>query len=152
MYSYRLRAERETWETLLRPPPNKEPILPPLPSTPADPATSDASVLSDATQITALQSLRSLASDFQPSFIAATSSRLQTINSNLEFEVDKFANNVHTLGVYKDAAERIAEDVLATGAEALEKRDKEGRSRANGEAGEVGTRDVLRALSRVVDR
>lgn len=48
--------------------------------------------------------------------------------------------------------ERAADDVLAMGAEALEKRDREGKKRANGEEGEVGMRDVLRSLSRVIDR
>lgn len=152
MYSYRLKTERETWESLLRPPPDEAPLLPPLPSTPADPSTIDASLISNPTQAATLQTLKSLASDFQPSLPAATTSRLQKINQNLEFEVDKFTSNVHALGAYKDAAERVADDVLAMGAEVLEKRDREGRSRANGDAGEVGTRDVLRALSRVIDR
>ena len=77
---------------------------------------------------------------------------MQTVNRNLEFEIDKFANSVHTLDTFKDAADRVADDILAMGAGALEKRDREGKRRANGEAGEVGTRDVLRALSRVIDR
>ena len=127
-------------------------MLPPLPLISADPATIDASSLSEPTQAAALQTLQSLASDLQPSLTAAASSRLQRINQNLEFAVDKFASNVHALGIYKDAAERVAHDVLAMGAEALEKRDREGKKRANGEEGEVGMRDVLRSLSRVIDR
>ncbi|KAK4696675.1 kinetochore protein Mis13/DSN1, partial [Lecanoromycetidae sp. Uapishka_2] len=148
----RLKAERETWESLLRPPLDKTPMLPPLPPTPSDPSTINASLLSDPIQVTALQTLQSLATDFQPSLSAATSHRLQTINQNLDFEIDKFATNVHALGAYKDAAERVADDILSTGAEALENRDREGKKRANGEAGEVGTRDVLKALSRIIDR
>lgn len=151
-YLYSLKTERETWESLLGPPPDKIPMLPPLSPTPANPSTIDDGLLSDPTQSIALQTIQSLASDYQPSLTAATSSRLQTINQNLEFEVDKFASNVHALGAYKDAAERVADDVLAMGAEALERRDGEGRARANGQAGEPGTRDVLRDLSRVIDR
>ncbi len=59
---------------------------------------------------------------------------------------------MHALGAYKDAAERIADDVLGMSAEALEKRDQEGKARAAGKVGEPGTRDVLRGLSRVIDR
>ena len=46
----------------------------------------------------------------------------------------------------------MADNVLDMSAEALEERDREGRVRAAGEAGEPGIRDVLRGLSRVVDR
>ena len=81
------------------------------------------------------------------------SSRIQSINQNLEFEVDKFAHNVHALDAYKDAAEKVADNVLGMSAEALEKRDQEGRARAAGEeGGEPGLREVLRGLSRVIDR
>jgi len=58
---------------------------------------------------------------------------------------------VHALGAYKDAAEGVADDVLGVCAGRLEKREGEGRKRAGGD-GEVGMRDVLRGLSRVVDR
>lgn len=66
--------------------------------------------------------------------------------------MDKFAHNVHALGAYKDAAEKVADDVLGMSAEALEKRDQEGKARAAGEGGEPAMRDVLRGLSRVIDR
>lgn len=63
---------------------------------------------------------------------------------------------MHALGAYKDAAERVADEVLGLGAEALERREREGRERAitggGGEKGEVGMRDVLRGLSRVIER
>lgn len=59
---------------------------------------------------------------------------------------------MHALGAYKDAAENVADDILGVSAEALEKRDVEGRARAGGENGNVGMRDVLRGLSRVIDR
>lgn len=59
---------------------------------------------------------------------------------------------MHTLSAYKDAAERVADDILGVSADALQKRDVEGRARAVGDNGTVGTRDVLRGLSRVIDR
>ena len=46
----------------------------------------------------------------------------------------------------------MADDVLGMTAEALEKRDQEGKARAAGEGGGPGIRDVLRGLSRVIDR
>lgn len=148
----RLQAERQTWESLLRPPPDSAVLLPPLPLDPPAPSTIDSNLLSDPSQTAALETLQSSTSDFQPSLSAVTSSRLQGINQNLEFEVDKFAHNVHALGAYKDAAERMAHDVLGMSAEALEKRHQEGKARAAGEGGEPGMRDVLRGLSRVIDR
>ncbi|CAF9930677.1 MAG: hypothetical protein ALECFALPRED_004703 [Alectoria fallacina] len=148
----RLQTERQTWESLLRPPPDSAVLLPPLPSDPPPPSTIDPHLLSDPSQTAALETLQSFTSDFQPSLSALTSSRLQSINQNLEFEVDKFAHNVHALGAYKDAAERIADNVLGMSAEALEKRHQEGSARAAGEASEIGMRDVLRGLSRVIDR
>ncbi|KAF6221195.1 hypothetical protein HO133_002050 [Letharia lupina] len=148
----RLQTERQTWESLLRPPPDSAVLLPPLPLDPPAQLAIDSNLLSDPAQTAALETLQSLTSDFQPSLSAITSSRLQAINQNLEFDVDKFAHNVHALGAYKDAAERIADEVLGLSAEALEKRDREGKARAAGEGGEPGMRDVLRGLSRVVDR
>ena len=66
--------------------------------------------------------------------------------------MDKFAHHIHALGAYKDAAEKVADDILGISADALEKRDREGKVRATGESGEPGMRDVLRGLSRVIDR
>jgi len=56
---------------------------------------------------------------------------------------------VHALGAYKGAAEGVADRVLGVSAERLEEREGEGRERAGGE---VGMRDLLRGLSRVVER
>ena len=148
-----LQTERQTWESLLRPPPDSAVLLPPLPSDPPPPSTIDSNVLSDPSQKAALDTLQSFTSDFQPSLSGTISLRLQSINQNLEFEVDKFAHNVHAFGAYRDAAERIADDALSMSAEALETRDQEGKARASsGQSGEPGMRDVLRGLSRVIDR
>ena len=59
---------------------------------------------------------------------------------------------MHALGALKSAAERVADDVLGLCAEALEHRERMGRDRANEKGEEVGIRDVLRGLSRVIDR
>ena len=60
---------------------------------------------------------------------------------------------MHALSAYKSAAESIADDVLGLCADALERRERMGQERANEKGGdEVGIRDVLRGLSRVIDR
>lgn len=137
-------------------------MLQPHPHTPPSPSAIDANLLSDPTQIAALQTLQSLVSvsgdHHQPSsstlssLAATTSARLQPINHNLEFQIDKFTNNVHALSAYKSAAESIADDVLGLCVDALERRERMGQERANEKGDEVGIRDVLRGLSRVIDR
>lgn len=56
------------------------------------------------------------------------------------------------LNSYQQATDRVAGEVLDISAEALEEREKEGRRRDGygGEAEEVGVRDVLRGLSRII--
>ena len=68
--------------------------------------------------------------------------------------MDKFGTNIHTLSTFRNAAERVADDTLTTAAETLERREKEGTRRAVGEdeSGEASMRDVLRGLSRIIDR
>ncbi|KAL8696468.1 MAG: hypothetical protein Q9224_002780 [Gallowayella concinna] len=161
----KLQTERQTWETLLRPPPSDSLALLPLTPNP-QPQSISADLLADPNQISALSSLlrpddsnqntsttdphTTSSTDLQTSTLA----RLQNIisDNNLEFTIDTFATNIHALNSYQQAAGRVAGEVLSTSAEALEERDKEGRRRDGdgGEAGEVGMRDVLRGLSRVI--
>lgn len=76
-------------------------------------------------------------------------SRLWKVTHKIEFEIDKFADNIHVLASYIDDASLVADQALALSAAALEERDRKGRERAGG--GEVGVREVLRGLSRVID-
>ncbi|KAL9006836.1 MAG: hypothetical protein Q9188_000447 [Gyalolechia gomerana] len=174
----RLQTERQTWETLLRPP-SESLSLSPLTANP-DPHSLSPELLASPTQVSALSTLQSYipiststAPKSQPSTTSSkdkdpiiiprdlqssTTSRLRNITSHLEFSIDTFATNVHALNAYKTAADRVAGDVLAISAEALEERDLAGRKRRRDgdgvemEGEEVGMRDVLRGLSRVVDR
>ncbi|KAI4274665.1 MAG: hypothetical protein LQ337_003773 [Flavoplaca oasis] len=162
----KLQNERQTWETLLRPPASDPLALSPLSTTP-DPNTISPELLDDPSQVSALTSLlRPLenpqdapSTPLDPSIPNAdlqssTLTRLLKItgNNNLEFTIDTFANNIHTLNSYQQATDRVAGEVLAISAEALEEREKEGRRRDGdgGEAEEVGVRDVLRGLSRII--
>ncbi|KAL8890611.1 MAG: hypothetical protein Q9215_002257 [Flavoplaca cf. flavocitrina] len=159
----KLQNERQTWETLLRPPASNALALSPLSTTP-DPNTISSELLDDPSQVSALSSLlRPLenpqdasSTPTEPSIPYAdlqssTLTRLLNItgNNNLEFTIDTFANNIHTLNSYQQATDRVAGEVLAISAEALEEREKEGRRRDadGGEVEEVGVRDVLRGLN-----
>ncbi|KAI4164335.1 MAG: hypothetical protein LQ342_001981 [Letrouitia transgressa] len=159
----RLTTERETWESLLRPSSREPPLSPPQLA--PTPSSISANVLSSPAQKSALQTLQSFStgtatdqlSESSSDLLQSTSSRIQRATQNLEFEIDKFASNVHAIGSYKELAERVAGEVLSIGARALEEREKEGRRRRGAEGGEgesqeVGIRDVLRSLSRVIDR
>lgn len=172
---YRLQDERQTWERLLQP--ASAPLLSPFPAELQNPHTAiSTSLLSSPSQLTALSTLQSFypppnSSDTptqpqpqqqQPSssstLLATTSTRIQGIASNLEFEIDKFAENVHTLDQFQQGADHVAAGILAMSAEALEERERLGKEKERENAGleegegEIGTRDVLRGLSRVMDR
>ncbi|MCJ1461647.1 hypothetical protein MMC07_000244 [Pseudocyphellaria aurata] len=164
-----LQIERKSWDSLLRPP--TAPFLSP-PSPTLDPTALSADLLASSSQSALLATLvpevPSSSTDLsatkpptesssadppntntRPSLHATTSAQLQKLTHGLEFEIDKFAESVHLLGSYIDGAGQLAEDVLALSAAALEERDRAGRERAGG--AEVGVRDVLRGLSRVID-
>lgn len=159
----RLQTERQTWETLLRPPASDSLALASLTTLP-DPNTISSELLDDPSQVSALSSLRPHQKLQDPSssdppnantdLQSSTLTRFQnmTSNNNLEFTIDTFANNIHTLNSYQQATDRVAGEVLGISAEALEEREKEGRrrDRDGGEAEEVGVRDVLRGLSRII--
>lgn len=76
------------------------------------------------------------------------SHRLKSIQSDLEFKVDHFADGVHKLEQYQNTAGRVANKIQAIGAVRLEERDRDEKAAA-------GTRDlpmqeVLRSLSRIL--
>ncbi|KAL8742346.1 MAG: hypothetical protein Q9190_005157 [Brigantiaea leucoxantha] len=172
----RLSTERQTWESLLRPP-SPEPPLSPLQSAP-DPLSISSDLLSSPTQKFTLQTLRtfhcshtetyndgtqpsssSAPSSSSSNLLESTTSRLRNITQNLEFDIDSFAANVHVLANYKDVSERVADEVLRISARALEEREREGRTRRRGaedgregDGEEIRMKDVLRGLSRIIDR
>jgi len=162
-----LQTERHTWESLLQPPHQSLPTSSPY--EPANPHTISTDLLSSPAQLVALASLQSFhppptepqPSQPQPSTSTlhlSASSRIQHITTNLEFEIDTFAGNVHALEQYQTSAGRVADELLGISADALEERESIGRERERENAGleggeaEAGSRDVLRALSKVIDR
>ncbi|MCJ1351441.1 MAG: hypothetical protein MMC33_001425 [Icmadophila ericetorum] len=144
----RLQAERQQWEALLKPPKDTN-------AQPSYIAESSSALLHDISpdllsesQATILQSLQSLHLPKAPSLAQTTRQRIEQITSNIEFDVDSFAENTHILEQFQQAAEKIADDILALSAQALEERDKRGRAEGNG----LGTREILRGLSRAIER
>ncbi|KAI9877358.1 MAG: hypothetical protein M1830_004138 [Pleopsidium flavum] len=138
----RLQEERATWEELLKPL-NAPEIPPQSTSTVPKPSDIDPSLL-DPEQA---EILKTLTSHQNPGIVSSTSSRLLNISANLESTVDEFADGIHKLGQYREAADRVAGRVLGLAAGALEERDREGRRRARTE--DVDVKEVLRGLSRI---
>jgi hypothetical protein len=87
---------------------------------------------------------------------ADLSARINRICASIGPTIDAFADGVHTIAQYRDAAERISGGVLRICAENLEERDRRGRGRAAGIAetgnstpGHGDLTGVLRSLSRI---
>jgi kinetochore protein Mis13/DSN1 len=82
------------------------------------------------------------------------SSRINFISASLGPTIDAFADGMHQIAQYRDAADNVAGRVLKMCAGKLEDREKEGRRHALGETAEISTiKDelgcVLRSLSRL---
>lgn len=79
-----------------------------------------------------------------------TRSRLQAIQSSVEFSVDHLADSVHKMDLRVVTAGRQADEVLALGAERLREREEREREAAGTKA--MPTMEVLRSLSRILPR
>lgn len=78
-------------------------------------------------------------------------SRVETIFEDLQPSVDAFADRVHKVAQYRDAADNVASRVLSIAAEKLAEREDDSRRRAQPERDRSPRRDlgsVLRGLSR----
>lgn len=152
LFGFRLQAESQTWQSLLRPPPEHSLQLPPLPVE-MKPQQINPDTLSGPGQRAALSLISSASSHSTSSLAKVASTRLRNINQGLEFEVDRFGNNVHAIRMYKEVADRVAGEMLGMCSKALQERDVEGIHLSTQKAGgEPTTRDVLRTLSRTIDR
>jgi kinetochore protein Mis13/DSN1 len=142
----RLQAERQSLEALLRPP--SIPNILDQSNTHAGSPSAPPSLLSPCDA----QILESLASTRTSSEII--SSRLNAISVALGPTIDAFADGVHRIAQYRNAADNVAGRVLQMCADKLEDREKEGRRHALGEAAAMTTTkdevgNVLRSLSRL---
>jgi kinetochore protein Mis13/DSN1 len=136
----RIEEEKEMWLALRK----TEPVSPPSPLLPTDPdkllCEIDSKAL-DSEQATILASLQE-----GGSVAASAEDCLKRIASTLEFTVDQFADGLHKLGQYHEAADRIASRVLGLAAERLDGREKATLQAAGTE--NMPLQDVLRSLAR----
>lgn len=135
----RLQGEKATWEKMLSSSSTPSQSLRPDSKDPIDAA------LLDPSQTSILETLK--ASEALPSTLAA---RLQKITSELEPQVDAFADGVHHMAQYRVAAERVADRLLSSAAEKLEEREQKVREAAGTTS--MGAREVLSALAGVLNR
>jgi kinetochore protein Mis13/DSN1 len=162
---FRLQEEKRTWDDLLasttQPKPSAETADAEASSqSPLDisPQSINPSLL-DPSQADHLQTLLSNIS-LNPSdprtqsstTLETTKQRIGTIASSLEFKIDKLADGAHKLEQYRAGAQRLADRVLAVGAEKLEERDRGVREKSSGGSGQVDALDRLRGLSRVLNK
>lgn len=145
----RLKEEKKAWQALAKPLPEFEPLYPDSNSNNPDPtkAPLPESSLLDAEEAKILAFLTESDTAFS-SFRRRTRSRLQNVQSSLEFKIDHLADSVHKLDMRVSTAGREADKVLALSAARLKEREKQ-------EKGRVGTKDlpmleVLRSLGRIL--
>jgi kinetochore protein Mis13/DSN1 len=137
--SSRLRSERDALDALLRPP--SIPVMP-AQSTPDI----DKSLLneSDSAMLNLLRSRTNIAQD--------TSNRINSIQGSLGPSVDAFADGIHKVAQYRNAADAVAGSVLNVCSHKLAEREEQGRKNALDDQGRSPRRDlnsVLRGLSRI---
>ncbi|KAK3499702.1 Mis12-Mtw1 protein family-domain-containing protein [Neurospora hispaniola] len=140
----RLKEEKKAWQALAKPLPDLEPLYPD--SDPTKAPLPEPSLL-DAEEAKILASLVEPDTAFS-SFRRRTRSRLQNVQSSLEFKIDHLADSVHKLDMRVSTAGREADQVLMLSAARLKEREER-------EKGRVGTRDlptieVLRSLGRIL--
>ena len=136
----RIEEEKRMWLELQKIDPASS--NPPLPTDPDGILGDIDSEALDTEQATILASLRE-----GSSVAASAENRLKRIASTLEFTVDQFADGLHKLGQYHEAADRIAGRVLALAAERLDQREKATLRAAGTE--NMPLQDVLRSLARI---
>ncbi|KAL1875376.1 hypothetical protein Daus18300_003115 [Diaporthe australafricana] len=141
----RLKEIRKSWRALQAPLPQVSPLYPedgdpkkaPLPET----------ALLDAEEAKMLESLMDSSSSFAH-LKSTTRTRLQTVQSQVEFKVDHLADSVHKMDLRVVTAGRQADKVLASSSERLKEREEKERQAVGTKA--LPTMEVLRSLSRIL--
>ncbi|KAJ4396313.1 hypothetical protein N0V93_000532 [Gnomoniopsis smithogilvyi] len=141
----RLKEQRKSWRALQTPLPQVSPLYPPD----ADPKKAplpDASLL-DAEEATMLESLTNPSSSFAH-LKSTTRSRLQSIQSSVEFKVDNLADSIHKMNLRVMTAGKQADKVLALSSERL--KEREVREKEATGTKELPVMEVLRSLGRIL--
>ena len=139
----RLEVERAQLKAMKEP----APALPPLldeSGSPPSPSTLDSALL-DPEDANILSFLRTSSTK---DLVSKVGTRLKSIQENVEFQVDQFADGVHKLEQACQTMEVVTNKVLALSAVRLDERENEEREK-------IGTKDlpiqeVLRTLSRII--
>ncbi|KAG8169087.1 hypothetical protein KVR01_001836 [Diaporthe batatas] len=142
----RLKETRKSWRALQAPLPQVSPLYPPEDGGFEKAPLPDTTLL-DAGEVTMLESLTGPSSSFAH-LKSTTRSRLQTIQSGVEYKVDRLADSVHKMDLRVVTAGRQADKVLALSSERLKEREEKERQAAGTKA--LPTMEVLRSLSRIL--
>jgi kinetochore protein Mis13/DSN1 len=142
--TFRLEKEQLAWKSLLKPTKSKPATQTqqPIDSSLLNPSQASLLAYLDTSQSAASSSASSTTNSKLSSEV---SSRIEALTSNLEPTVNAFADGIHRISQYNVSAARVADRVKSIMAQRLEKRSEE--ARRHGGNGEVGGRDVLRALA-----
>ncbi|KAF4345435.1 kinetochore mis13 [Fusarium beomiforme] len=140
----RLQDEKKAWQAIRKPPPEQSPLFSEGETGPI--------VLPDFDLLDPDEGkIRGFLADEKASFDAvrsATESRLRTIQSSLEFQIDELADNVHKLEQRVLVAGKEAEKVL--GVSALRLRQREEREKASAGTRDMPVIEVLRSLGNIL--
>ncbi|KAK3309078.1 Mis12-Mtw1 protein family-domain-containing protein [Chaetomium strumarium] len=141
----RLKAQKKAWQAIAAPLPTLEPLYPD-PSDPRKAPLPDPALL-DESEAKIFSALTSPDTAFS-SFKRQVRSRLQNVQSALEFKVDQLADSVHKLDMRVVTAGREADAVLKLSAARL--REREEREKEKVGTKEVPVMEVLRSLGRIL--
>ncbi|KAK4236684.1 Mis12-Mtw1 protein family-domain-containing protein [Achaetomium macrosporum] len=141
----RLKAQKKAWQAIAAPLPTLEPLYPD-PSDPRKAPLPDPALL-DESEAKILSALTNPDTAFS-SFKRQVRSRLQNVQSALEFKVDQLADSVHKLDMRVVTAGREADAVLRLSAARL--REREEREKEKVGTKEVPVMEVLRSLGRIL--
>ncbi|RGP81723.1 kinetochore mis13 [Fusarium longipes] len=141
----RLQEEKKSWQAIRKPPPEQPPLFSPEQTGPIV-------VLPDFDLLDPDEGkIRGFLTDEKASFEAVrsqTESRLRTIQSTLEFQVDQLADNVHKLEQRVQIAGKEADKVLSVSA--LRLRQREEREKASAGTRDMPVIEVLRSLGNIL--
>lgn len=141
----RLKEQRKAWRALQNPLPQVPPLYPP--DTDPKKAPLPEADLLDAEEAKILESLTNSSSSFAH-IKSTTKSRLQTIQSTVEFKVDRLADGIHKMDMRVATAGKQADKVLALSSERLKEREEREREAAGTK--DLPVMEVLRSLGRIL--
>ncbi|EWY90637.1 hypothetical protein FOYG_08079 [Fusarium oxysporum NRRL 32931] len=140
----RLQDEKRAWQAIRKPPPEQPPLFPEDEIGPI--------VLPDFDLLDSDEGkIRGFLADDKASFDAVrsqTESRLRSIQSSLEFQIDELADNVHKLEQRVVVAGKEADKVLSVSA--LRLRQREQREKASAGTRDMPVIEVLRSLGNIL--